>query len=143
MTKIVRIAGAPINQRPSLIDLIFNKFKINKIGAYKWKPSKSQKREFAQKMQNDPVYAANYYARKELKKEKNRQNSKFDYTSAGGYYIPTREQWLFVMNNPDLFVSEDDRSAANMVATCYSIGEKCHHDYIHIVNEIRRNNPNR
>jgi hypothetical protein len=33
--------------------------------AYKWKPSASQKREFAQNMQNE-VFKTDYYARKEV-----------------------------------------------------------------------------
>ena len=106
---------------------------------HKWKPSKAQKREFAEKMQN-PEFAQAYNQRKEDKAKKRREGSKFDYNSAGGMYIPTREQHDFCFANMHLFVTNEEIEAMNMVMSCYSINEKCHHDYIHIVNEKRRSN---
>jgi len=59
---------------------------------YKWKPSKAQKREFAERMATDPTYREAYYRRKEQRAEKRRSTSKFDYPTAGGEYIPTESQ---------------------------------------------------
>ena len=59
---------------------------------YKWKPSKAQKREFAERMANDTAYREAYYQRKEQRAEKRRSTSKFDYPTAGGEYIPTESQ---------------------------------------------------
>lgn len=107
--------------------------------AYKWKPSKSARREFAQKMQNDTQFAADYYAKKESKKAKKRDGSKFDYNSAGGEYVPTKDQYNAAMSflqNGQLTTEQEQ--ACNMVTSAYSLQDKCHHDNIHIVNELRR-----
>ena len=105
---------------------------------YKWKPSASQKREFAQNMQNEE-FKTNYYARKEVKKIKRINTSEFDYTTAGGNYVPTREQHNFCLDNFDLFETQTEINAMNIVLIGYATNEKVHHDYIHIVNEKRRN----
>ncbi len=63
----------------------------NNVIIYRWKPSKSQRRQFAEKMQ-DPEFAEAYYRRKEERAEKQRAASNYDYSSAGGYYVPTSEQ---------------------------------------------------
>ncbi|MFV0536814.1 MAG: hypothetical protein ACK5M3_05500 [Dysgonomonas sp.] len=108
--------------------------------AHKWKPSKAQKREFANNMK-DPDYAAAYYSRKEEKAAKKREESQFDYNTAGGNYVPTKYQHDFCFNNIHLFVTYKEKNAANDVMFGYSCNEKVHHDSIHIVNEvIRRNN---
>lgn len=101
--------------------------------AYKWKPSKSAKREFAQNMQN-PEFASTYYARKEARAEKKRKTSEFDYNSAGGMYIPTRVQHDFCLANSP-FADEKVNTAAGMVMYGFTCNEKVHHDYIHIINE--------
>jgi hypothetical protein len=106
--------------------------------AYKWKPSASQKREFAQNMQNE-VFKTDYYARKEVKENKRRSTSKFDYNTAGGNYIPTKEQHDFCLNNMELFETSEDKTACNIVMSGYICNEKTPHDFIHIVNEKRRN----
>ena len=104
--------------------------------SYKWKPSASQKREFAAKMQ-DPEEKAAYYQRKEDKAVKRRLGSNFDYNSAGGKYVPTKAQYDFTMSfNKDL--TPEQREAFNMVQYGYNCQEKVHHDFIHIVNEILR-----
>ncbi len=105
---------------------------------YKWKPSKSQRREFAIRMQ-DPQEKAAYEARKEEKAQKRRAGSSFDYNKAGGFYVPTREQHDFCFDNMHLFNSPEEIDAANFVMSGYICNEKVHHDYIHIVNEKRRN----
>lgn len=105
---------------------------------YKWKPSASQRREFAQRMQN-PEEKAAYEKRKEDKLNNKRAGSKFDYNSAGGNYVPTKNQYDFVMNHMDLFNTDEESDAANQIMFGYVNNEKVHHDNIHIVNEKIRN----
>ena len=107
--------------------------------AYKWKPSKSQRRAFAERMNNDPAYAAAYYARKEERKAKNRADSRFDYDSAGGFYVPTLLQSDFankMLKKPHL--TDEQKEACFEVCNAYCFQRKTHHDYIHIVNELIR-----
>jgi hypothetical protein len=106
--------------------------------AYKWKPSKAQKRDFAEKMSNDPMFSADYYNRKKEKEEKRRAGSKFDYKTAGGNYIPTRTQYEFCMFNKPDNLTADQQAACNDVEFGYTNNEKVHHDSIHIVNELIR-----
>lgn len=107
--------------------------------SYKWKPSKSQRKEFAIKMKTDEAFANAYYQRKEQRASKRRSKSEFDYNSAGGYYIPTKIQHdaalKLSMDNP----TDKQVEACNMVLYGYTCNEKIHHDYIHIVNEYIRN----
>ena len=107
---------------------------------YKWKPSKSQKREFTQNMQ-DVSFAKDYYERKELKKEKKRVGSSFDYYSAGGEYIPTKIQndMAFIFLGK-IELTKEEKNACNMIISGYACNEKVHHDFIHIVNELIRLN---
>jgi hypothetical protein len=102
---------------------------------YKWRPSKTAKREFAQKMKNDAEFSAAYYARKDKKAGKRRSQSNFDYNTAGGFYIPTKAQHDFCLNNGQLFVTPEETQAANDVMFGFSCNEKVSHDSIHIVNE--------
>lgn len=102
--------------------------------SYKWKPSKSQRREFAIRMQ-DPNEKATYEKRKEEKAQKRRATSSFDYKKAGGNYIPTKAQYDFCINHMYLFQSPQERDAANQINYGYICNEPVHHDYIHIVNE--------
>jgi uncharacterized protein (UPF0303 family) len=103
----------------------------------KWRPSASQRREFAQNMQNSE-YAAAYYQRKEDRAAKRRATSKFDYNSAGGMYVPTRSQYDFCMSHMDLFTTPQEHDAANFIISGYTCQDKVHHDFIHIVNEKMR-----
>ena len=105
---------------------------------YKWRPSATQKKEFAQRMQN-PVEKETYEKRKEDKIIKRRSTSKFDYDSAGGYYVPTKNQYDFAIKNIHLFKTSEEEDAANQVIAAYTNNEKVHHDCIHIVNEKIRN----
>ena len=107
---------------------------------YRWKPSKTAKREFAQKMQNDTDFAQQYEQRKVDKATKRRNTSNFDYNTAGGNYVPTKEQNDFCHANESKAVTIEQKEAFTMVMYGYSCNEKVHHDYIHIVNEMRRNN---
>jgi len=105
--------------------------------AYKWRPSASQRKAFAEKMQN-PVEREMYEARKAEKAKKRRENSRYDYESAGGMYVPTRAQHDFaVFDRPGDLTSEQE-CACNMVASAYACNEKVDHDYIHVVNELMR-----
>ncbi len=105
--------------------------------AYKWKPSASQRKAFAEKMK-DPTEQEAYYNRKSQKAEKRRASSKFDYNTAGGEYVPTKEQHDFCLFSwPSNTTSEQD-TARNIVMSGYACNEKVHHDYIHLVNELRR-----
>lgn len=101
---------------------------------YKWSPSKSQKREFAIRMQDEKEREA-YEERKIQKAEKRRSGSKFDYNTAGGFYVPTKAQFDFCLSNINLFKTPQEINALNMVMSAYTCNEKTHHDYIHIVNE--------
>lgn len=105
--------------------------------AYKWKPSKAQRKEFAIRMQNQEEKAS-YEERKVQKANKRKSNSKYDYQTAGGRYVPTKEQHDFCLNNMALFATSEEVDAANMVMSGFVCNERVHHDYIHIVNEKRR-----
>ena len=107
--------------------------------AYKWKPSATQRREFAQRMQ-DPKEEQAYKERKEEKAVKRREGSKFNYSSAGGNYIPTKVQYEFCMLNYSNELTEEQRTAFSQVTFGFSCQEKIHHDFIHIVNELIRSN---
>jgi len=100
----------------------------------KWRPSKTQRREFAEKMQNDDDFANEYNKRKKERAEKRRSKSLFNYESAGGHYVPTKTQYDFCFNNLSLF-NDNEITSANLVMSGYLMGEKVHHDYIHVVNE--------
>jgi hypothetical protein len=86
----------------------------------------------------DPAEQAAYQERKTEKANKRMATSSFGYESAGGMYVPTREQHDFAVFNRPSGLTSDEETAFNMVAYGYSCGEKVHHDHIHIVNEYRR-----
>lgn len=104
---------------------------------YKWKPNKSQREAFKTRMA-DPKEKEAYELAKEQKMANKRSKSKFDYKTAGGFYVPTKEQYEFVMQNMDLFKTDEEITAANIVVGGFSCNEKVNHDFIHIVNEKRR-----
>jgi hypothetical protein len=101
---------------------------------YKWKSSKKAKKEFAQNMQ-DPIFANDYYKRKEMRADIRRSKSKFEYPSAGGYFVPTKSQNDFCFDYPNSFTTVSEEEARNEILLGYSNNEKINHDYIHIVNE--------
>jgi len=109
------------------------------LSGWKWRPSTTQRRAFAIRMQ-DPVEKAEYEARKIAKADKRRAGSKFDYESAGGYYVPTEEQYkdAFYMMLHDKELTQEQQQACNMVMSGFTMQDKVHHDNIHIVNELRR-----
>ena len=103
---------------------------------YKWKPSKSARKEFAIKMQN-PIEKAAYEQSKAIKADKRRSSSKFDYEIAGGMYVPTKSQHDFCMSyTGDL--TPEQKQAFNMVMSAWGCNDKVDHDSIHIVNELIR-----
>lgn len=104
---------------------------------YKWRPSKSQRKEFAIRMQNPDEKAA-YEQRKEERAQRRRSTSSFDYNTAGGNYVPTQSQYDFVMNHMYLFNTSEEQDAVNQIIYGYTCKEKVFHDYIHIINEKRR-----
>lgn len=106
--------------------------------SYKWKPSKSAKAAFAEKMK-DPIQQALYNQRALDRANKKRSSSKFGYLTAGGNYIPTKFQYdnamrLLLNRN----ISQEDVSALNLVVSSYSLNETTHHDNIHVLNEMIR-----
>lgn len=108
--------------------------------SYKWKPSKTQRREFAIKMQDIEEREA-YEQRKQDRAAKKRAGSKHNYQTAGGNYVPTKQQFDFCLTEiRNLNLNKDQEMAANQVLFGYNNNEKIHHDYIHIINELRRNN---
>ena len=106
--------------------------------AYKWKPSRAQRRDFAQKMQ-DEDFAREYNERKTEKAQKKRKQSAYNYETAGGQYVPTQNQhdnaFKFL---GELSLTDAEQNACNMVISGYVMNEKTHHDHIHIVNELAR-----
>lgn len=107
--------------------------------SYKWKPSKTAKRAFADKMANDSQFASDYYGRKSAKAAKKRAGSKFDYNTAGGEYVPTKDQYNAAMSFlQNATLTQEQEQACNIVTSAYSLQDKCHHDHIHIVNALRR-----
>ena len=106
---------------------------------YKWKPSKNQKHEFAERMATDPTYREAYYRRKEQRAEKRLSTSKFDYPTAGGDYVPTEDQFKAAFELLNLNPTPEQEKACNMVLYGYSCKEKVHHDFIHLINEYIRN----
>lgn len=105
--------------------------------AYRWKPSASQRRAFAERMK-DPNEKAAYEARKVARVEKRRASSQFDYETAGGQYVPTREQYDYCMQNMHLADTPAVENAFNSVIYGFTCREKVPHDHIHMVNELRR-----
>lgn len=99
------------------------------MGYYKWKPSASQRREFAEKMQN-PEEKQAYEDRKREKRLYDNWKDKD--------FVPTKEQNDFCIQNIDKFETSEELEAANMVMSAYGCNEKVNHCYIHIVNEKRR-----
>jgi hypothetical protein len=103
-----------------------------------WKPSKAQAHAFAERMNNDPEYANAYRQRKADREAKRRETSKFDYSTAGGNYKPTRAQHDFCVFNRSGITSLEQEEACNRVAFAYACNDTVSHDDIHIVNDLIR-----
>lgn len=104
--------------------------------AYKWRPSASQRRAFAEKMQNDEDFKSSYLQRKAEKREQFYNSLEKKNTKC--FYYVTKEQYNFAMYeaSPE---NEEQKQACDMVVSSFAINEKCDHFFIHIVNEMRRN----
>ncbi len=106
--------------------------------AYKWRPSKAQRKAFAERMK-DPAEQAAYEERKQARADKRRAGSKFSYESAGGRFVPTQYQYehackMLASGN----LTDEEDTAARMVSSGYVCNNAVHHDFIHIVNEHAR-----
>lgn len=108
--------------------------------AYKWKPSAAQRKAFAIKMQ-DPTEKAAYEKRKADKAEKRRSSSRFDYSTAGGFYVPSRAQHDYAVFDRSMNTTDEHDQACDMVASAYACNTPVEHDSIHIVNELIRSKP--
>lgn len=97
--------------------------------SYKWKPNATQRRAFAEKMQDADEKAAYENKKAEKRLYDNWKDKDF---------IPTKEQNDFCFNNMNLFVTSDEKNACNMILSAFGLNEKTNHCYIHIVNEKRR-----
>ena len=71
------------------------------------------------------------FQRKIAKMEAQRAKSKFNYATAGGYYVPTRRQYEHAL-------TMGDNGAALVVINGYQFSTKVNHDAIHVVNESLR-----
>lgn len=96
---------------------------------YKWKPNASQRREFAERMK-DPEERAAYEQRK-------REKSMYDNWKDKDF-VPTKEQYDFCWRHNELFVTNEEQNARNLLMSAYICNEKVNHAFIHIVNEKRR-----
>jgi hypothetical protein len=97
--------------------------------SYRWKPSASQRKEFAERMKN-PEEKVAYEKRKAEKKLYDNWKEKD--------FVPTKEQYDFCTSHFELFTTNEQQNALNMVMSAYSLNEKTNHCYIHIINELRR-----
>lgn len=103
---------------------------------YRWSPSKSQRREFAQKMQNDSDFANAYNERKAAKKEKFYES--LESKDSGSRFVPSKAQHDYAVFDRSQNTTDEHDEACNMVASAFACNEKCDHRFIHIVNELRR-----
>ena len=102
-----------------------------------WKPTAAQKKAFAERMQNETL-KKEYESKKEAKQIKRRANSKFDYATAGGEFIPTKKQYMAAFKLLQTDITDELATASRMVMNGHSGDYKVHHDYIHLINEFIR-----
>jgi hypothetical protein len=78
------------------------------------------------------------YQRKMAQMDKLRAKSKFNYATAGGSFIPTREQYeaAIAMERAGIDVMQ-----ATALQGAYLAQSKVSHDIIHVINEYRRSLP--
>jgi hypothetical protein len=103
---------------------------------YRWKPNATQRKAFAEKMK-DPDEKKIYEDRKWVKTHYSNDPRSFKHKS----FIPTQFQYDNAMNflREKLLTSQQE-DACNQVISGFICQNKIHHDYIHIVNELTRNN---
>ena len=103
-----------------------------------WYPSRGERKAFAIRMREDQEFREAYQERKAKRAAKRIASSAYDYPSAGGEYVPTERQGLFATFDQRGAISDEDFEAFEIVGSCWSSSSKCHHDYIHRVNECMR-----
>jgi hypothetical protein len=101
---------------------------------YRWKPNASQRREFAEKMK-DPDEKKAY---EERKYAKNHYIPDDPRSFANKSFIPTKEQNNYVRSIYNNDITSEQKEAYDQVIYGYGCQEKIHHDYIHIINSMRR-----
>lgn len=108
--------------------------------AYRWRPSASQRRAFAERMQ-DPQEQKAYDERKQEKKETFVKS--FGQTGTGSSYVPTQAQHDYAVFDRSMNETSEHDNACNMVAHAFACNQRCDHHYIHVVNELRRKKASR
>ena len=78
------------------------------------------------------------FERKMAQLAKKREKSKFNYATAGGSFVPTREQYeaAIAMERAGIDVMQ-----ATALQGAYLAQSKVSHDIIHVINEYRRSLP--
>ena len=102
----------------------------------KWKPNKAQREEYRAKMQ-DTEYVNTQFDKKVDAENKRREKSRFNYRTAGGKYIPSKQQYDFTLTYKGELTDEQS-TAFFIIQFGYINKQKVNHDYIHIVNELIR-----
>jgi len=76
-------------------------------------------------------------------KKKSRTTSRFNYSTAGGEFLPTQTQRNVAcsMFLSGIKLTTEQKEAAQIVISGHESNKKVHHDYIHIVNEFLRTHP--
>lgn len=101
---------------------------------YRYKPSASQRKEFAERMK-DPEEQKVYEDRKRAKSTYSDNPLSFKHKS----FVPTQMQndhsWKMLSIEG---LKEEQYEAARQVLSAFSCQDKVHHDYIHIVNAHQR-----
>jgi len=103
-----------------------------------WYPSRGERKAFAIRMREDKEIREAYQERKAKRAAKRIASSAYDYPSAGGEFVPTKQQGLFATFDRRGTRSQEDEEAMEIVGSAWSTSTKCHHDYIHRVNECMR-----
>ena len=102
--------------------------------AYKWKPSASQRKAFAEKMK-DPEEKSAYEENKRNKNTYSDNPLSFKHKS----FIPTNLQYNEAMKFLGMVgLTYKQQDACNQITSTYVCQDKCHHDYIHIINALSR-----
>ena len=78
------------------------------------------------------------HMRRVAEMEKLRAKSKFNYATAGGSFVPTREQYDAAIQMERLGI---DVMQATALQGAYLAQTKVSHDIIHVINEYRRSLP--
>jgi len=102
---------------------------------FKWKPNASQRRAFAERMQDSDEQSA-YYSRQLAKK--NKFYDSFYHPGSGVECIASKSAHDFCIFDRRGIDTPELEDAANQVVFSFSCNEKIDHYYIHIINSIIR-----